>query len=167
MKKTLLSFAALSLTALGLNACSISALNPEPVPLAATDMAHFTIDNSAIPAEGTVCGEKYKKFNETLRNGFNYAANQGENASVVGANVSQSQLTMRSLEMTCLGKDKFAGYIITGKVEYSWKTDQGPETIWTATVVAGSEKSVEKALGKLVADIYDHAFSTYVTNSSK
>lgn len=167
MKKTLLSLAAISLTALSLNACSISALNPEPVPLAASDMAHFTIDNSAIPAEGSVCGEKYKQFNETLRNGFNYAANSGENASVVSANIAQSQLTLRSLEMTCLGKDKFAGYIITGNVSYSWKTDNGPETIWTATIVSGSEKSVEKALGNLVADIYDHAFSTYVTNMSK
>ena len=167
MKKALLSLAAISLTALSLNACSISALKPEPVPLAATDLAHFANDNSAIPAEGSICGEKYKQFNETLRNGFNYAANSGENASVVSANIAQSQLTIRSLEMSCLGKDKFSGYIITGNVAYSWKTDNGPETIYTATIVSGSEKSVEKALGELVADIFDNAFSSYVINSGK
>lgn len=166
MKKTLLSVVIAAMTAMCMNACSISALKPEPIPLATTDLAHFTIDNSAIAAEGSVCGEKYKQFNETLRNGFNHAANIGENASVVNTNIAQSQLTIRSLDMSCLGKDKFSGYIITGNVVYSWKTADGPETVWSAKVVSGA-KSVEKALDKLVADIFNNAFGTYIANVAK
>ena len=162
-----MTLSAIAVAALSLNACAISELKPEPVPLKAADMANFTVNNDGVADEFSVCGEKVKAFKATLRNGFNYAAHHGDNANVVSAEKSQAMLSIRSLELSCIGKDKLKGYIITGKVEYSWKTDQGPETIWTATVVAGSEKSVEKALGKLVADIYDHAFSTYVTNSSK
>ena len=166
MKKTLLSLAAVAIAALSLNACSISALKPEPVPLAASDTAHFVIDNSAIPAEGSVCGEKYKQFNETLRNGFNYAANAGENASVVNDSISQSKLAIKSIDMSCIGKDKVKGYIISAKVQYSWKIADGPETIWDANVVGASQGSVEKALGNLVADMYNVIFTNYINNSA-
>ena len=44
--------------------------------------------------------------------------------------------------------------------------DKGPETTWNAEVI-GAGSSAEKALGNLVTDIYNVAFSTYLTNHSK
>lgn len=167
MKKTVFSIVTMALMALSFNACSISALKPEPVPLATSDTAHFVIDNSAIPAEGSVCGEKYKEFDKTLRNGFNYAANAGENASVVNDSISQSKLAIRSIDMSCIGKDKVKGHIISAKVSYSWKVADGPETVWDANVVGASEGSAEKALHNLVTDMYNVIFSNYLTQNVK
>ena len=167
MKKSLLALAALAGSALLMNACAISEMKPQPVPLKASDMAHFSVDNSAIADQLAICGEKVKDFQATLRNGFNYAANFGDNAAVVNANKVQSTLVLRTLEMTCLGEDKVQGYIITGKADVSWKIDNGPETIYPVVVYGASEKSVEKALNNLVAELYNAAFSTYLTQHVK
>lgn len=164
MKKTLLTLSALAAAALSINACAISELKPEPVPLKAADLAHFTVDNSAVQDQLSVCGEKVKDFKATLRNGFNYAAHHGEDASVVSADKVQSLLTIRSIEMTCIGQDKVDGYVITGKADVSWKIDNGAETIYPITVIGASEKSVEKALDALVSQLYNAAFSTYLTS---
>ena len=163
MKKALLTLSTLAVAALSLNACAISELKPEPVPLKAADMAHFTVDNSAIADQFSVCGEKVKDFKATLRNGFNYAAHHGDNASVVSAEKAQSLLNIRSLDMSCIGQDKLKGYLITGKAEISWKIVNGAETIYPITVIGASEKSVEKALDALVGQLYNAAFSTYLT----
>lgn len=167
MKKSLLAVAALAGSAMLFNACAISEMKPEPVPLKAADMAHFTVDNSAIADQFTVCGEKVKDFQATLRNGFNYAANHGDNAAVVNASKAQGMLNLRSLEMECIGQDKLNGYIITGKASISWKIDNGAETIYPLVVYGASEKSVEKALNNLVTQVYNAAFTTYLTNHLK
>ncbi len=167
MKKSILALAALAGSALLFNSCAISEMKPEPVPLKAADMAHFTVDNSAIADQLNVCGEKVKDFQATLRNGFNYAANFGDNAAVVSAAKAQSTLVLRSLEMTCIGTDKLNGYVITGKADVSWKIDNGAETIYPVVVYGASEKSVEKALNNLVSQLYNAAFTTYLTNHVK
>ena len=166
MKKTLLTLAAVAVAGLSMSACSIGELKPEPVALATTASSHFTIDNSAINDSGAICGDKYKAFQNTLRNGFNVAANAGENSSVVAADRVESRLTIKSIDMNCIGKDKLDGYIINSKVVFSWTIDKGPETTWPVDVI-GAGSSVEKALGNLVTDIYNVAFSTYITNYSK
>lgn len=167
MKKALLTLAALAGSAMLFNACAISELKPEPVPLQASDLAHFSVDNSAIADQFSVCGEKVKDFQATLRNGFNYAANFGDNAAVVNASKAQSTLNLRSLEMSCIGKDKLQGYIITAKAEVSWKIDNGAETIYPIVVYGASEKSVKNALLNLVSEMYNAAFSTYLTQHLK
>ncbi len=163
MKKSLLALASVAAAGLCMSACSIGELKPEPVSLATTDSSHFTIDNSAISDSGAICGEKFKEFQATLRNGFNKAANAGENASVVRADLVESRLTIQSIDMSCIGKDKLDGYIINADVKFSWTIDKGPETIWPVHVI-GAGSSVEKALGNLVTDMYNVAFSTYITN---
>lgn len=163
MKKSLMTLSAIAVAALSLNACAISELKPEPVPLKAADMANFTVNNDGVADEFSVCGEKVKAFKATLRNGFNYAAHHGDNANVVSAEKSQAMLSIRSLELSCIGQDKLKGYIITGKSEISWKIDNGAETIYPVTVIGASEKSVEKALDALVGQLYNASFSTYLT----
>ena len=166
MKKSLLAIASLAVAGLTMSACSIGELKPEPIPLATADSSHFTIDNSAISDSGAICGEKYSAFQNTLRNGFNVAANAGENSSVVAADRVESRLTIKSIDMSCIGKDKLDGYIINARVIFSWTIDKGPETTWPVDVI-GAGSSAEKALGNLVTDIYNVAFSTYITNYSK
>ena len=70
------------------------------------------------------------------------------------------------IDMNCIGTDKLDGYIINAKIAYAWTLDKGPETTWNAEVI-GAGSSAEKALGNLVTDIYNVAFSTYLTNHSK
>ncbi len=166
MKKSLSVLVATALAGMTMSACAIGELKPEPISLAKADSSHFTIDNSAIADSGSICGEKYKAFQNTLRNGFNVAANIGENSSVVAADRVESKLTLKSIDMNCIGTDKLDGYIINAKIAYAWTLDKGPETTWNAEVI-GAGSSAEKALGNLVTDIYNVAFSTYLTNHSK
>ncbi len=162
MKKALLALSAIALCGVAMTGCGISELNPEPVPLAVTDSAHLKLDHSAIADNLNVCGEKVQKFQNTLRNGFNYAASQGDNQSVVSADKAEYMLSIKAINFSCLGKDKVKGFVLTGEVEYSWKKENGPETLYKATVIGGSESSAEKALDALVGNLYNTAFTTYL-----
>ena len=161
MKKMLKMMLGMAVLTFSLTGCGISALEPEPVPLSGAHLGKMALDITAVDNTMTICGKSVEDFKQTMRNGFNYIA--GEDIAVTTPEQATSTLRIDSLEATCLD-DKFVkGDIITFRYKFTWKFSDGSEFSQAAVVPGASESSVKDALNNAVENLYNFAFSAYLS----
>jgi hypothetical protein len=159
--KKLFALAATALIALSVSACGIKAVEPQPVPLTGAHLGKMALEHTAIPNTLTVCGEEVTDFKTSLRNGFNYMA--GEIVPITSPEEATSTLYIESLETTCLS-DKFVdGSVITFKYNFTWKFKDGSTFSQSAVIPGASEDGVKDALIDAIENMYNFAFSAYLS----
>ena len=163
MKKKFLALAAIAVMGLSVSACGIKALDPEPIPLSGPHLGQMALDHTAIANTLKVCNKDVSDFKTSLRNGFDYISGHGETVAVVAPEQATSTLRLDSLEVTCLG-DKFVkGNIITFNFKFTWKFKDGSEFSQGASVIGASEGSVKESLRVAIENMYNYAFSAYLS----
>ena len=163
MKKTILTLAAIATLGLGLSACSISAVEPEPIPLSKAHFGKMALDHTAISNTLNLCGTEVKDFKESLRNGFNYIA--GKEIPIVSPEEATSVLVLDSLDATCIGSNYLKGNIVTFKFSFTWKFQNGMKNQGVDVTVSGaSESSVKKALIAAIENMYNYTLSAHLSN---
>lgn len=159
--KKFLTLAATALVAFSVSACSIKAVEPEPVPLSGAHLGKMALEHTAIPNTLNICGEEVSDFKTSLRNGFHYIA--GETIPITTPEEATSTLYIDSLETTCLS-DKFVnGSVITFKYSFTWKFKDGSAFSQSAVIPGASEGGVEDALIDAIENMYNFAFSAYLS----
>ena len=161
--KKFLTLAAIATLSFSLSACGIKALDPEPVPLSGPHLGQMALDHTAIPNNLKVCGKDVSDFKTSLRNGFDYISGHGETVAVVSPEQATSTLRLDSLDVVCLG-DKFVkGDVITFNFKFTWKFKDGSEFTQSATAIGASEDGVKDALRSAIENMYNYAFSAYLS----
>lgn len=159
--KKLFALAATALIALSVSACGIKAVEPEPLALTGAHLGSMALEHTAIPNTLKICGEEVTDFKTSLRNGFNFIA--GETIPITSPEEATSTLVLESLETTCLG-DKFVdGNAITFRYNFTWKFKDGSTFSQSAVVIGASDGSVKDALINTIENMYNFAFSAYLS----